>query len=127
MKQQVFAPVRDAAGTAKLAGALFASALQRCDQPDARQVLQAIAAAIREYGSLGCAAQVAQAYGEHPETAVRRMRWALATVTDALGGSQPEPTRACVPGLYVVPVNFRAAQLPQHKITRRSTPAHAGR
>src|SRR5215510_14981188 len=35
-------------------------------------------AAIRIFGARGCAAQVAQAYGEHPETAVVRMRWARA-------------------------------------------------
>jgi hypothetical protein len=58
------------------ADALFASALQRSDQPGAAQVEQAIAAAVRAYGSTGCAARVAQAYGEHPETAVLRMRWA---------------------------------------------------
>jgi hypothetical protein len=60
------------------ADALFASALQRSDQPGAAQVEQAITAAVRAYGSGGCAARVAQAYGEHPETAVLRMRWARA-------------------------------------------------
>jgi len=44
------------------------------------QVRQAIAAAIRMFGARGCAARVAQAYGEHPETAVVRMRWARAVV-----------------------------------------------
>ncbi len=57
-----------------LADALFASALQRSDEPSAAQVRQAIAAAIRAFGARGCAARVAQAYGEHPETAVQRMR-----------------------------------------------------
>jgi hypothetical protein len=28
----------------------------------------------------GCAGRVAQAYGEHPETAVVRMRWARAVI-----------------------------------------------
>jgi hypothetical protein len=65
------------------ADALFASALQRSDQPGAAQVEQAIAAAVRAYGSSGCAGRVAQAYGEHPETAVLRMRWARAIVTSA--------------------------------------------
>ena len=66
-------------GTAR-ADALFASALQRSDEPSAEQVRQAIAAAIRAFGARGCAARVAQAYGEHPETAVLRMRWARAVV-----------------------------------------------
>src|SRR5437763_16518513 len=58
------------------ADALFASALQRSDEPSAAQAGQAIAAAVRAFGTRGCAARVAQAYGEHPETAVARMRWA---------------------------------------------------
>jgi hypothetical protein len=46
-------------------------------------VEQAVAAAIRAFGELGCAARVAQAYGEDPDTAVTRMRWARAMVADA--------------------------------------------
>jgi hypothetical protein len=65
------------------ADALFASTLQRSDEPTAAQVHQAIAAALAAFGIQGCAARVAQAYGEHPETAVPRMRWARATVTRA--------------------------------------------
>ena len=63
------------------ADALFASTLQRSDEPTAAQVHQAIAAALAAFGIRGCAARVAQAYGEHPETAVPRMRWARAVVT----------------------------------------------
>jgi|SRR5690348_14933190 hypothetical protein len=62
------------------ADALFVSALQRSEEPSAAQVQQAIAAAIRAFGARGCAARVAQAYGEHPETAVPRMRWARSVV-----------------------------------------------
>ena len=76
--------------------ALFASALQRSDKPSAEQVRQAIAAAIRAYGIEGCAARVAQAYGDYPETALLRMRWARATVTDASGGARAQV--AYVPG-----------------------------
>jgi hypothetical protein len=79
------------------ADALFASALQRSDRPSAEQVREAIAAAIRAYGARGCAARVAQAYGEHPETAVTRMRWARATVTGTFTGTRPEPGYASVP------------------------------
>ena len=71
------------------ADALFASALQGSDEPSAVQVRQAIAAASSELGDLGCAARVAQEYGEHPETAVTRMRWARTVVAGALGGSPP--------------------------------------
>ena len=58
------------------ADALFASTLQRSDEPTALQVERAIAAATRTFGDVGCAARVAQEYGEHPETAARRMHWA---------------------------------------------------
>lgn len=73
------------------ADALFASALQRSDEPSAAQVDLAIAAAVRAFGTRGCAARVAQAYGEHPETAVARMRWARAAVTGAFEGAGPQP------------------------------------
>ena len=73
------------------ADALFASPLQRSDEPGPAQVRQAIAAAIRAFGARGCAAQVAQAYGEHPETAVTRMRWARTAVADAFGAPLPVP------------------------------------
>jgi hypothetical protein len=82
------------------ADALFASPLQRSDQPSPAQVHQAIAAAVAAFGIRGCAARVAQAYGDHPETAVLRMRWARATVTRASGAvhtssaSVPGPRRA---------------------------------
>ena len=79
------------------ADALFASALQRSDRPSAEQVREAIAATIRAYGARGCAAQVAQAYGEHPETAVPRMRWARATVTGTFAGMRSDPGYANVP------------------------------
>jgi hypothetical protein len=69
------------------ADALFASALQRSDQPSVAQIHQAIAVAVRAFGTQGCAAQVAQAFGEHPETAVPRMRWARAAVAAASGGA----------------------------------------
>ena len=62
--------------SAARADALFASALQRSDDPSAAHIHQAITAAVRAFGTRGCAARVAQAYGEHPETAVLRMRQA---------------------------------------------------
>ena len=61
--------------SAARADALFASPLQRSDEPSAQQVRHAIATAISAYGVPGCAARVAQDYGDHPETALTRMRW----------------------------------------------------
>jgi len=95
-------------GTAR-ADALFASALQRSDEPSAAQVRQAIAAAIRAFGARGCAARVAQAYGEDPETAVMRMRWARAEVTGTFGHARAELIRAAAPGPSSVPGACQAA------------------
>ncbi len=58
------------------ADALFVSVLQRSAQPTAAQVHQAVTEAVRTFGSRGCAARVAQEYGDHPEGAAARMRWA---------------------------------------------------
>ena len=81
------------------ADALFASALQRSDQPSAAQVKQAIAAATRAFGDLGCAARVAQEYGEHPETAAGRMRWARTAVAGVFGDQPSDPGYASRYGL----------------------------
>ena len=39
---------------------------------------------VAAYGGSGCAARVAQAFGEHPEAAVTRMRWARTMVARAV-------------------------------------------
>ena len=91
------------------ADALFASALQRSDEPSPAQVRQAIATAIRALGSRGCAAQVAQAYGEHPETAFLRMRWARGAITSAFGGTRSEPRPDPAPGPRTISLPCRAA------------------
>ena len=74
------------------ADALFASALQRSDEPSPEQICQAIAAAVRAFGAPGCAARVAQSYGEHPETAALRMRWARTAIAGVFGAAQPAHT-----------------------------------
>lgn len=58
------------------AEALFCSHTQPSDKPGAEQVAESIAAMIRVHGSHGCACQVATAFGDHPDTAPERMRWA---------------------------------------------------
>ncbi len=70
--------------------ALFASTLQRGDHPGPAQIRRAVAAATRALAGPGCVAAVAQEYGEHPETAVARMRWARAAVAMAYGAA-PDP------------------------------------
>jgi hypothetical protein len=77
------------------ADALFVSGLQRGEEPSAGQVRQAVAAAIRAFGWSGCAGQVAQEFGDHPEAAVIRMRWARSLAreafADSASGSGPRP------------------------------------
>jgi len=56
--------------------ALFVSALQPSDAPSADVITKAITAAMRRFGQRGCAARMAQEFGDHPEAAAARMRWA---------------------------------------------------
>jgi hypothetical protein len=60
------------------AGALFASTLQPSDHATQAQVAAAVTTSLlANGGERGCAAVVAAEYGEHPDTAAARMRWAL--------------------------------------------------
>jgi hypothetical protein len=70
--------------------ALFASGLQRSDEPTAEAVQEAISRAVRELGTRGCAARMAQEFGDHPETACDRMRWARQVVA-GLHAARPAP------------------------------------
>lgn len=64
------------------AEALFASTLSACEPHDQAELRAAIAAAVRDYhGVQGCAEVMAEAYGERPEWAAQRMRWARQAVT----------------------------------------------
>ncbi|WP_281893329.1 hypothetical protein [Phytohabitans aurantiacus] len=62
--------------TATRCEALFVSAIQDSDEPSAEQVRAAVLRAIRDYGVRNCVARVAQEFGDHPDAAVARMRWA---------------------------------------------------
>lgn len=75
------------------ADALFVSALQCSADPTAAQVQQAVTGAVRNFGSRGCAARVAQEYGDHPEPAAARMRWAH-EVTNTVYGPGAQHHRA---------------------------------
>ena len=75
------------------ADALFVSALQRSDQPSATEVRRAVAAAVGAFGQRGCAGRVAQEFGDHPGTAVTRMRWARQVAGEAFG--ELGPASAC--------------------------------
>jgi hypothetical protein len=56
--------------------ALFVSELQPTDAPTAGMVAEAIERTLRRFGVRGCAGRMAQEFGDHPDTAVTRMRWA---------------------------------------------------
>ncbi|MEU4424023.1 hypothetical protein AB0F81_25615 [Actinoplanes sp. NPDC024001] len=63
--------------TAARAEALFTSPLATGSRPAHDVVDAAIRLAVRAHGGVrGCAGEVAAEYGDHPETAVPRMRWA---------------------------------------------------
>lgn len=69
------------------AEALFASTLQSSESPTADQVRRAVCATLRRLGANGCVALVADEFGEHPDTAVARMTWALKTAELAFTAS----------------------------------------
>jgi len=46
--------------------ALFASALQPSDTPDAGMIAAAISSAVHRFGPRGCTALMAQEFGDHP-------------------------------------------------------------
>ncbi|HLV73146.1 hypothetical protein FHX41_5984 [Actinomadura hallensis] len=71
----------------ELAEVLFCSGLQESDRPSPEQVRAAVADRLAACGGEGaCAATVAQEAGDHPETYLPRMRWALAAVSEAYRG-----------------------------------------
>ena len=56
--------------------ALFASTLEPSDTPTGDMVAQAITAAVQRYGTQACIDRMAQEFGDHPDLAAQRMRWA---------------------------------------------------
>jgi hypothetical protein len=67
--------------------AVFTSDLATGSHPDRREVNAVVRAEIRRHGgACGCVASVAYAYGEHPEAAAPRMRWARDLAETAFSG-----------------------------------------
>jgi hypothetical protein len=67
--------------TAARAEALFTSLLSSASLPRPADVADAIRGAVRAHGGTrGCAVEVAGEFGDHPDTAALRMRWALQVV-----------------------------------------------
>jgi hypothetical protein len=71
------------------AEALFASPLQGSQIPTVDQVRAAIADMLARLGPAGCAARMAEEYGEHPTEAVRRMLWVLGALPAAFPDDVP--------------------------------------
>ena len=68
-------PVQQAPSHARCE-ALFASALQPSDTPDAGMIAAAISSAVQRFGPRGCTERMAQGFGDRPDAAARRLRWA---------------------------------------------------
>ena len=66
-----------------LTEALFVSDLQRSQQPSDESIRAAVSATVDRLGITGCAALVAQEFGEHPDCALGRMQWARLAVRHA--------------------------------------------
>jgi hypothetical protein len=80
------------------AEALFASRLQPADQPSAGQVRDVVTTTLRALGIRGCAAHMAGEFGDHPDSAANRMKWAKATILATY------PTRPATPTLALRPL-----------------------
>jgi hypothetical protein len=73
--------------------ALFASWLQPLHASAAETVAEAINCTLRQFGIGGCVSRMAQEFGDHPEAAAERMRWALR----AVAGARPRGQAANLP------------------------------
>jgi hypothetical protein len=70
------------------AEAIFVSDLQPSECPTRETVENTVTKMILRYGTDGCAAGVAEEFGDHPETAVRRMVWVCAELESVLAGQR---------------------------------------
>jgi hypothetical protein len=80
--------------TAARAEALFTSPLATGSRPTFDVVDNAIRFAVRTRGGVrGCAGDVAMEYGDHPELAAPRMRWARDVVERTYEARRPRAAR----------------------------------
>jgi hypothetical protein len=78
------------------AEALFASTLQMSQVAGDADVRTAVTTTLRRIGVQGCVARVATEFGDHPETALTRMSWALRMIRHAYAQS-------CTPEVFARP------------------------
>ncbi len=71
--------------------ALFASAMQRMDAPAPAALGEVIGRTVRRFGIAGCAARMAQEFGDHPEAAASRMCWIRQLVEDRFAPAAARP------------------------------------
>ncbi|GGJ74180.1 hypothetical protein GCM10010123_00160 [Pilimelia anulata] len=71
------------------AEALFVSDLQPSQQPTPAEVEAAVTAMVARYGTAGCAASCAAEFGDHPDTATRRMTWVRQVLLAVLASEVP--------------------------------------
>jgi hypothetical protein len=108
--------------TAARAAALFVSDMSAKAHPTRPEVATVIRNSVRTHGgSRGCAADVAAAYGDCPELAARRMRWARKVIEDLYRRREPDhppsrprptgPDRAPIPApMDVCMINGRTSR-----------------
>jgi hypothetical protein len=63
--------------------ALFVSYLQSSHHPTPESIRKVVLDTVGRLGEAGCAELVAQEFGEHPDCALGRMRWARTAVLSA--------------------------------------------
>ncbi|GGK41000.1 hypothetical protein GCM10010124_37300 [Pilimelia terevasa] len=73
------------------AEALFVSDLQPSQQPTRDEVAAAVSATVARLGSSGCAGSFAHEFGDHPETALRRMAWVREILQGIPAAALPRP------------------------------------
>ncbi|MBW6433912.1 hypothetical protein KZ829_09205 [Actinoplanes hulinensis] len=66
--------------------ALFASSVQRSQEPTPEVIRTAVFTMVDQLGESGCAEILAQEYGEDPDCAIGRMNWARDAVRLAFAG-----------------------------------------
>ena len=78
------------------AEALFVSDLQPSECPSRKTLEDTVTEMILQHGTEGCAGEVAEEFGDHPESAVRRMCWVHEELRIvAVAQSRPPQTASC--------------------------------
>jgi hypothetical protein len=67
--------------------ALFVSHVQRSQHPTIELIRAVVTDTVNRLGEARCAELVAQEFGEHPDCALGRMRWARSAISAAFAGN----------------------------------------